>query len=136
MQGKNVIFSLVMILVVLAIMVSRIQHEPRAREAFDREPQKLSFTKHALCRMDCRKISREDIEEIMKEGIINFSKSNKADRPCPTFALQGETDDGEKLRIIFGQCGGETKVITCYHLDKDFQCQCPGDADHSTKHNE
>ena len=77
--------------------------------------------------MDCRHISKEDIAEIMDKGIINFNKSNKADRPCPTFALQGETNEGEKIRVIFAQCSDETKIITCYNLQEDFECHCPGD---------
>ena len=77
--------------------------------------------------MDCRHISKEEINEIMQKGIINFNKSNKQDRPCPTFALQGRTDNGESIRVIFAQCPTETKVITCYNLQKDFACFCPGD---------
>ena len=127
MKGKNVIFSLFLILAVLAIVVARIQHEPRIKEAFDRHPSKLYYTQHALCRMDCRRISKEDIAEIMQKGIINFNKSNRNDKPCPTYAIQGETSDGEKLRVVFAQCSDETKVVTCYNLKEDFECHCPGD---------
>ena len=77
--------------------------------------------------MDCRDISKEDIDEIMEKGIINFSMSNRSDRPCPTFAVQGETSDGEKLRVIFAQCLKETKVVTCYNLKENPVCDCPGD---------
>ena len=125
MKGKNVIFSLCLILTVLALVVSRIQHEPQMKEAFDRHPSKLYYTRHALCRMDCRRISKKDISEIMQKGIINFSRSDRNDRPCPTYALQGETSGGEKLRVIFAQCDEETKVVTCYNLEEDFECHCP-----------
>jgi hypothetical protein len=77
--------------------------------------------------MDCRQISKEDIDEVMEKGIINLSKSDKYDRPCPTFALQGRTSDGENLRVIFAQCQSETKIITCYNLEEEFKCHCPGD---------
>lgn len=127
MKGKNVIFSLFLIVAVLVIVVSRIQHEPRVKEVFDRHPSKLYYTKHALCRMDCRRISKEDIAEIMQKGIINFNKSNRNEKPCPTYAIQGETSDGEKLRVVFAQCSNETKVVTCYNLKEDFECHCPGD---------
>lgn len=127
MRPKNVVFSLFLILVVLALVISRIQHEPRLKEAFDRHPAKIHYTRHALCRMDCRHISKEDIREIMEKGIINFSKSNRNDSPCPTFALQGETHEGEKLRVIFAQCNDETKIVTCYNLEEEFECHCPGD---------
>jgi hypothetical protein len=77
--------------------------------------------------MSCRHISEGDIGQIMERGIINFSKSDQNDKPCPTFALQGQTDDGENIRVIFAQCSQETKVITCYNLQESFECHCPGD---------
>lgn len=77
--------------------------------------------------MDCRHISKEEIKEVMEKGIINFNKSYRNERPCPTFALQGRTSDGDNVRVIFAQCSSETKVITCYNLDEDFACHCPGD---------
>ncbi len=77
--------------------------------------------------MDCRHITKEEINEIMQKGIINFYKSNRNGKPCPTYALQGETDEGEKLRVIFAQCSNETKVVTCYNLEEDFECHCSGD---------
>jgi hypothetical protein len=107
--------------------VLRRWQEPQRGEPFDRTPGKLIYTKHARCRMDCRQISKEDINEIMKKGIINFSKSDRSDRPCPTYALQGTTSDGESLRVIFAQCNTETRVITAYNLKQDFDCYCPGD---------
>lgn len=125
MKTKRATYSLVLVLLLLVVFIYRRWQEPVRREAFDRTPTHLYYTKHALCRMDCRQISEDDIKEIMKKGIINFNKSNTRDRPCPTFALQGETSDGEKLRVIFAQCNDETKVITCYNLEQDFDCHCP-----------
>ncbi len=77
--------------------------------------------------MDCRQISKKDIAEVMKKGIINLGKSDRTDKPCPTYAIQGTTSDGEYLRIIFAQCKKETKVVTAYNLNEDFECHCPGD---------
>ena len=98
-----------------------------SREEFDRRIAPVIYTKHARCRMECRDISEEDISEIMQKGIINFGMSNRSDKPCPTFALQGRTSSGEKLRIIFAQCHKETKVVTCYNLEENPVCDCPGD---------
>jgi hypothetical protein len=77
--------------------------------------------------MDCRHISANDITDILKKGQINFNKSNLEDKPCPTFAVQGFTNKGESLRVIFAQCGTVEKVVTCYNLNEDFICNCPGD---------
>jgi hypothetical protein len=71
----------------------------------------------------------------MKEGVINLSKSDKKDRPCPTFALQDRTDDGQYIRVIFAECNGITKVVTCYNLEKDFVCNCPDDKPSQPKQN-
>jgi hypothetical protein len=127
MRKSRATLSMIFVLILLFVFVYKRWQEPVRREAFYRTPSHLYYTKHALCRMDCRHISKDDIKEIMRKGIINFNKSNRRDRPCPTFALQGETGDGEKLRVVFAQCDDETKVVTCYNLEEDFDCHCPGD---------
>jgi len=125
MKPKQATYTLIIVLVLLFVFIYKRWQEPIKREAFDRHPSHLYYTKHALCRMNCRNISKNDIDEIMHKGIINFNKTNRRDRPCPTFALQGQTSDGEKIRVIFAQCSDETKVVTCYNLEEDFECHCP-----------
>ena len=127
MKPKQATYSLIIVLVLLFVFIYKRWQEPVRKEIFDRHPSHVYYTKHALCRMDCRHISKNEIEEIMRNGIINFNKSDRNDRPCPTFALQGETIEGDKLRVIFAQCSDETKIVTCYNLEKDFECHCPGD---------
>ncbi|HUM67201.1 MAG TPA: DUF4258 domain-containing protein, partial [Chitinophagaceae bacterium] len=60
---------------------------------FDRRVSYLEYTEHAKCRMKCRKITQAEVEEIMKVGKINYSKSDVKARPCPTYALEGTTSD-------------------------------------------
>lgn len=127
MKNKNATLSIFFVILLLLFFVFKRWKEPIAKEAFDRHPSHLLYTKHALCRMNCRHISEEEINEIMDKGIINFNKSHKGDKPCPTFAMQGLTASGENIRVIFAQCEGETKVITCYNLAEEFSCNCPGD---------
>ena len=97
------------------------------KRGFDRRTSTLEYTQHARCRMDCRHISQNDINDIMRSGEINYAKTDVQDKPCPTYAVQGYTNDGEHLRVIFAQCDTRTKVVTCYDLEKDFECHCPGD---------
>src|SRR5436309_15910673 len=98
MKSRSVIFSVLILIAFFLIFLIRRWHEPLQKEAFDRHPTSLIYTHHALCRMDCRHISRKEINEIIEKGIINFNKSNKQDRPCPTFALQSRTAGGEYIR--------------------------------------
>jgi hypothetical protein len=127
MKRRNVLITLFLLALVFVAFLIRRWNEPKRKEAFDRHPASLMFTTYALCRMNCRHISREEVGEIMEKGIININKSDKYSRPCPIFALQGTTGSGEDLRVIFAQCPAETEVITCYNLKKDFACSCPGD---------
>ena len=125
MKAKNVIYSLIAVIFMLLLAINVWRNEPKRKEAFDRTPQNIVNTRHAIRRMDCRKISKEEVEEILNGGLIHFNKSNRADKPCPTFALQGRTSSGESLRVIFAQCRNETRVVTCYNLEKEYSCDCP-----------
>ena len=127
MKAARATISLFIVLVLLFVFVYKRWHEPVRKEPFDRTPQRLSYTRHALCRMGCRHISKTDIRDILRSGIIHLNESRRNDRPCPTYAVQGKTTDGDNIRVIFAQCDGETKVVTCYHLNQEFECHCPGD---------
>ena len=94
---------------------------------FDRRVSYIEYTEHAKCRMQCRKISQAEVEEIMLDGKINYTKSDLNDKPCPTYALEGITNDNQRVRIIFAQCDLKTKVVTSIDLNTDWECHCPGD---------
>jgi len=103
--------------------------EVNRNRGFDRRISYIEYTEHAKCRMECRHISREEVEEIMKDGNINCNKSDVDARPCPAYALEGITKDDQRVRIVFGQCDEKTKVITVIDLNTDWTCHCPGDDD-------
>lgn len=94
---------------------------------FDRRVSYIEYTEHAKCRLKCRKITQAEVEEIMKEGKINYNKSNVKATPCPTYALEGITSDRQRVRIVFAQCDTKTKVVTAIDLETDWECHCPGD---------
>ena len=94
---------------------------------FDRRISFIEYTKHARCRMDCRQITQAEVQDIMKNGNVNYRKSNVKGRPCPVYALEGYTTDNQHVRIVFAQCDQSTKVVTCIDLEKEWQCHCPGD---------
>jgi hypothetical protein len=84
----------------------------------------LYYTKHAQCRMDCRHITEHEIREVLERGVVNGLKSNPNDQPCPTYAIESRTEEGQQLRIVFAKCSDEVKVITCIDLEHDFECDC------------
>ena len=89
---------------------------------------KIIFTKHARCRMECREITEEEVEYILENGIINEEKSKEENEEaaghCPTYALEGNTKDGQHVRVVFGACEKITKVVTAIDLDEEHKCNC------------
>lgn len=84
----------------------------------------LVYTKHATCRMDCRDIDKSEVLHILQNGKTNWQKSNENDKPCPSYALEGNTEDGQHVRIVFADCNNATKVITTIDLENKYDCYC------------
>lgn len=94
---------------------------------FDRRTSYIEYTRHGQCRMQCRHISQAEVEEIMRDGKINYTKSKVNAHPCPEYAVEGTTSDNQRVRIVFAQCDEKTKVVTTIDLDTEWPCDCPGD---------
>lgn len=98
-------------------------------KGFDRRTAYLEYSNHAKCRMQCRKISQAEVEEIMQEGTINYNKSDLQNARCPRYAVEGRTNDDQRVRIVYAQCDEKTVVVTVIDLETNFKCNCPGDDD-------
>lgn len=96
---------------------------------FDRRSTLLEYSNHAKCRMQCRHISQAEVEDIMRNGKINYNKSDLQAARCPRYAVEGVTNDDQRVRIVFAQCNEKTVVVTVIDLETDFECHCPGDDD-------
>ena len=101
--------------------------EPAAREdrgGLNRNARSLIYSKHARCRMDCRQISENEVMAILKEGEINYQKSDMRGQPDPKYALEGVTSDGQRVRIIFANSPRGIVVVTVIDLEKEWKCNC------------
>ena len=98
------------------------------QRGLNRNPSNINYSKHAKCRMDCRKIDEVEIKDILKNGIINYKKSELQGADCKKkYAVEGLSKDDQKLRIVFAPCGTEITVVTCIDLHKEWECSCEGD---------
>ena len=95
--------------------------------AIDRNTTKFIYTKHARCRMDCRHIDESEVKEILKDGQINYHKSDTANTDNPKYAMEGWSHDKQHLRIVFAPTEDALVVVTCIDLENEFECHCPGD---------
>jgi hypothetical protein len=98
-------------------------------KGFDRRVSYLEYSNHAKCRMQCRKITQAEVEEIMKDGKINYNKSDLQNARCPRYAVEGVTVDDQRVRIVYAQCNEKTEVVTVIDESKKcdhfaFLCSC------------
>ena len=61
---------------------------------------------------------------ILEEGDVIFSKSRVRDKPCPSYAIEGTTEDGQFVRIVFAKCDSITRVVTAIDLGVKHDCDC------------
>ena len=91
----------------------------------NRNPSLINYSKHARCRMGCRHIDEAEVKEILKEGKINYNKSELQGDDCrKKYAVEGTTNDRQKVRIIFAPCSGEVTVVTVIDIGKEWPCDC------------
>ena len=74
--------------------------------------------------MVCRSIDESEVKEILQDGEINYSKSDMKSNPCPKYAVEGTTHDGQHVRIIVGNCKTQASVVTVIDLDNEVECDC------------
>ena len=93
-------------------------------DTINRNIGKLIFSKHALCRMECRHIDESEVKEILQSGTINYNKI-ETDEKGKTYPLEGMTHDKQHVRIVFApKRDSEVVVVTVIDLDKEWPCEC------------
>ncbi len=113
------------ILIVSFVYKGRGCQMPASAKLEELSWQKLEYTKHGACRMKCRGITETEIKQVLKTGKVNYDKSDVHDKPFPTYAIEGSTDDGQKVRIIIADCDSISKVVTAIDLRSDIDtCDC------------
>jgi hypothetical protein len=91
---------------------------------FNRNAQRIIYSKHAHCRMDCRHIDESEVKEILATGQVNVSKIQEDERG-KTYPLEGVTHDKQHVRIVFApKQNNVVEVVTCIDLDTEWPCDC------------
>lgn len=97
--------------------------KPDEVEGFNRNTNNIIFSKHAKCRMDCRKIDESEVKEILKNGTINHKKIQN-DKRGKTYPVEGYTHDKQHVRIVFAPKGDGLVVVTVIDLETEWACNC------------
>ena len=96
------------------------------QRGLNRNPSQINYSKHARCRMECRHITQAEVKDILRNGDINYKKSDIGNRSdCNRkYAVEGRTNDGQRVRIIFAPCADEVTVVTVIDLGQEWPCNC------------
>ncbi|MEX1203250.1 MAG: DUF4258 domain-containing protein [Ferruginibacter sp.] len=135
MNKKIFPYLLLVLAVLLYVLVKQHQGKPSrdnirietnaiVADDFNRTAQKITYSKHALCRMECRYISDAEVRAILAKGTINTSKIQRSQKGI-SVPLEGRTSDGKKVRIVFAPKGKEEMVVvTVIDLEQEYVCDC------------
>jgi len=108
----------------ISIFLLGCQQGGSSPDPINRHADRLIYTRHARCRMGCRHITETEIREILENGTIDYRKSEPDAKPDPKYALEGNTNEGQHLRIIFAPSQRGLVVITCIELCVEWKCDC------------
>ena len=100
-----------------------IEEHITGKDPFDRNISRISYSKHALCRMDCRHIDESEVKEILQKGEVNYDKIEEGPQGR-SYPLEGVTHDQQHVRIVFAPHENDLVVVTVIDLDKEWQCDC------------
>ncbi len=93
------------------------------KRGLNRSPSHINYSEHAKCRMQCRHITESEVKDMLANGIINYKKSELQGADCKKkYAVEGESKDGQRLRIIFAPCDDEVTVVTCIDVKEEWDC--------------
>jgi len=131
---KALPFIILFVLAVIALAVKQCNNNDTgiqqnktsyAKRGLNRNPSHINYSKHARCRMACRHIDETEVQQILKDGKINYSKSELNGEDCKKkYAVEGNTKDEQRVRIIFAPCADEVTVVTVIDLGKEWECNC------------
>ncbi len=74
--------------------------------------------------MGCRHITEDEVVDILRNGTINYGKSDMRGSPDPKYAIEGDTKDGQEVRIIFANSPRGIVVVTVIDLENEWKCNC------------
>jgi len=125
LKRKVSLYFLIIIAIVIFLIrtFSWFNNQTNQQRSF-RNISHLILTKHVICRMGCRHITGEEIEEILKNGKVNYRKSGVGSRGDSTFALEGYSHENQHIRVIVAPESEGLVIITCIDLEHEWPCNC------------
>lgn len=123
-QQRIVKIVVALVLVALGTWLQSQQQQQQQPSEVQSHRLPIIYTKHARCRMGCRSISEKEIFDVIDHGLTNQRKSDAQAQPCPVVAKEKRTEDDQNVRVIYGLCEANLKIITVIDLGHEHDCNC------------
>lgn len=85
---------------------------------------KLTLSRHARCRMDCRRIDETEVREVLAGGRINEARIERTEKGL-SVPLEGITHDRQHVRVVVAPKQNSLVLVTVIDLDTNWPCDCP-----------
>lgn len=96
---------------------------PNDRVLLRLQQTELRMTEKARCLLDCYEISRNDIDELMQYGNVNFRKSKTGEKPLEYWVGYKNESLGEYL-LIFEAADSTSTIIEANIPQSSKDCEC------------
>lgn len=85
---------------------------------------KITYSKHAKCRMECRFIDEDEVREILIKKNINHDRT-RINEKGESVAFEGITHDNQKVRIVAAKKSqNHIHIVTVIDLEQKWHCEC------------
>lgn len=85
---------------------------------------KITYSKHAKCRMECRFIDEDEVREILIKKNINHDRT-RINEKGESVAFEGITHDNQKVRIVAAKKSqNQIHIVTVIDLEQKWHCEC------------
>jgi hypothetical protein len=87
--------------------------------------QKVEYSEHGTCMLQCRNITPAELHELMKTAKVNYDESDVHAKPFATYAIETTTTEGKQLRVFVTDIDTVTQITSILDLSliKDT-CKC------------
>ena len=79
----------------------------------------FTYSDNIICRMDCAKITKADVEEILKSGELNFAGENDPS----IYPITGKTSAGKSLIVRLKMDSAIKQVFTVANIERTDNCE-------------
>jgi hypothetical protein len=126
MRNRNanlVLFTLLLVLLFAFFKWRNLEY--RHKEPVNRDADSLIYSAQAQCWMQCQEISRADVEQVLRLGIIIYSSSRLFKGPCPQIVMRGYDTHHQSIELILQQCNQKAVLLKTAFLKTNKNCSCP-----------